>query len=205
MKEYHKINSIFKRDEKNRFIIGEYAMPEIRILENIKYHTTEKIDGMNIRIHWDGNKVTFGGRTSNAQIPALLVEVLLNKFPSEKFTEIFGRTVVTLFGEGYGYKIQEPMGSTYLKDTVAFILFDVLIGIWLEPSNIEGIAEKFNVESVPYIGEYTILEAIDYIKSKPNSLIGGKMEGVVMKLPLYTRNQKRLIIKIKVRDFKDEN
>ena len=88
MEKYHKIQSVFKRDPatKNRhFLMGEYACPEFELLKDIEWVWTEKVDGTNIRIIWDGHKVTFNGKTDNAQIPAKLIATLQELFPAEKF------------------------------------------------------------------------------------------------------------------------
>ena len=47
MNQYHKINTIFKRDMTNngKMIIGNFALPEIEYLKNNKWIFTEKVDG----------------------------------------------------------------------------------------------------------------------------------------------------------------
>lgn len=76
MKEYHKIQTLFKRNSKTkRVIIGDYSMIEFEFLKDNIWVFTEKVDGTNIRVIWDGKKVAFGGKTDDAQIP----EALLNK------------------------------------------------------------------------------------------------------------------------------
>lgn len=49
MKEYQKINNIFKFDEKYRTIVG--MTDTYQALRNIEWIGTEKIDGTNIRIY----------------------------------------------------------------------------------------------------------------------------------------------------------
>ena len=52
MKEYHKIQTIFKRDPENKFktlIYGEFSLPEFEYLKNNTWIFTEKVDGTNIR------------------------------------------------------------------------------------------------------------------------------------------------------------
>ena len=66
-KEYQKIGNVFKFDEKFRTIVGLNEPYET--LKNIIWQGTEKIDGTNIRIHWDGHDITFAGHTDKAQIP----------------------------------------------------------------------------------------------------------------------------------------
>jgi hypothetical protein len=109
-----------------------------------------------------------------------------------------------LYGEGYGRKIQK-CGGNYIPDGVSFILFDVLIdGIWLKRESVEDIAKTFAIDVVPIVGVGDIDNAIAYVKSKPNSKIGtAKMEGIVARpiVELFDRLGKRLIVKIKVKDF----
>ena len=74
MKEYHKIQTIFKRNEANHHIIeGEYSLPEFEYLKNNEWVFTEKVDGTNIRVMWNGESVVFGGKTDDASIPVFLL------------------------------------------------------------------------------------------------------------------------------------
>jgi len=129
MTEYHKIQTLFKRDEKTKKIIeGSWTLPEIEYLKDNKWVFTEKVDGTNIRIMWNGSAVTFGGKTDNASIPVFLLYKLQELFEGtpkrQKFIEKFGTEGnVCLYGEGYGVKIQS--GGNYFKDKNDFALFDV--------------------------------------------------------------------------------
>ena len=209
MREYNKIETIYERDVNGtkKLIEGKFRNETVEFLANNEWEFTEKIDGTNIRIYWDGHKVTFGGRTDRAQIPAHLVnkltEIFLNEETEQLFEQKFGEMEVILFGEGYGAKIQAG-GGDYRPD-VGFILFDVLIGgNYQSRESIEDIAKAFNLEIVPIVLRGTIQEAVDFIKTQPNSTIGrAKMEGVVgrPKVELQDRCGKRLIVKIKCRDF----
>ena len=168
---------------------------------------TEKIDGTNIRIHWDGHSVHFGGRTENASIPAPLVNRLNELFGGETnaqvFEQKFGENEVILYGEGYGKKIQN--GGLYKSDGVDFILFDVMIGgLYLRRDSVEDIARCFGIQTVPIVLRGSVDDAVAFVKSKPKSTIGqAMMEGVVGRLPeeLFDRRGNRLIVKVKVRDF----
>lgn len=209
MKEYHKIETLYERSTEGdkRLIEGQYRNETIKFLADAPCQFTEKIDGTNIRIHWDGHKVTFGGRTERAQIPAHLVAYLMETFGGDTneqlFEQKFGETEVTLYGEGYGPKIQKG-GGLYRND-VSFILFDVLIGdIWLTRSSVEDIAQCFSVDAVPVLGEGTLQDGVDYVKTKPVSKIGtAPMEGLVARpvVELKDRMGRRVIVKIKVKDF----
>lgn len=123
MKEYHKINSIFKRDLKGKFITGDWADPAFGYLKDNSWVFTEKVDGTNVRIGWDNEtkRVTIGGRTDAAQMPLFLVHRLQELFTPEKFVEF--TCPVILYGEGYGAKIQKGCGN-YMADRTDFVLFE---------------------------------------------------------------------------------
>ena len=210
MQTYHKIDTVFKRDTKGtgKLLYNEYRNETVRFLaETVKWQFTEKIDGTNIRIHWDGFRIAFAGRTDKAVIPAHLMEKLNEIFMKpevgELFEQTFGEKEVILFGEGYGNKIQ-GVGSQYRND-VGFILFDVMVnGNWRSRENVGKIAECFGLEVVPVVLTGTINQAVEFVKNNPKSTIGtAYMEGVVGRpsVELQDRNGKRVIVKIKSRDF----
>lgn len=210
MRTYHKIESLFERDVTGtkKLIEGEFRNPAVEYLKDCVWLFTEKIDGTNIRVCWDGHRVTYGGRTERANIPAHLLNRLLclfgTKEAEELFEQQFGENEVVLFGEGYGHKIQN--GGLYRSD-VDFILFDVMIcGNYQPRSAVESIAKMFGIDAVPVLFEGTIEEGVAFVKAKPMSTIGkAPMEGVVArpKVELQDRCGNRLIVKIKVADFKE--
>ena len=206
MKEYQKIANIFKFDEKYREIVG---LNEIfKVLENIKWIGTEKVDGTNIRIYWDGHNIQIAGRTANSQLPSHLYEHLYNTFMSKEmeyvFEQMFGDKEVYLFGEGYGHKIQN--GGGLYSDRAEFILFDVNIdGYDLTRDNVNDIANKLGLDSVPVVFEGTLPEAIEYVKSHPMSTINSahEMEGLVLVpcIQLYDARGHLIKCKCKYRDL----
>lgn len=210
MKTYHKIQNIFNRETfgNNKLIENDYTNKTVEFLKDIDWVWTEKVDGTNVRVYWDGFKVSLGGRTDKADIPSHLKERLEKLFctpeKEEIFESLFGEKEVILFGEGYGVKIQK--GGNYI-DNVDFILFDIQIGNnFLERKDVEDIAKSFNIDVVPIVGHGTLKEAIDFVKTKPMSTIGKKkaeMEGIVVRpsIELNERNHNRIIVKIKARDF----
>lgn len=220
MTEYIKIPNVFKREEhgNNKLIPGEYSTEELRFLSECDWVWTEKIDGTNIRVIWDGYRVEFRGRTDRADIPKDLRAVLENTFggpdKEELFEQAFGAKPVILFGEGYGGRIQTA-GPKYGQ--VRFILFDVMVGAqkengelffngtYLKREAVEELAEVFGVDAVPIVGHGTLPEAIEFIKSEPTSTQGDLvMEGVVCRpsVELRSRSGDRVIVKVKWRDFK---
>src|ERR1035438_4001561 len=125
MKEYHKIQTIFKRSEQTKkIIIGDYSLPEFEYLRDNQWIGTEKIDGTNIRVIWTGNEVIFKGKTDDAQIPASLVTNLQRMFTAPLLERVFSNSPVCLYGEGFGAKIQKA-GGRYIPDNSSFILFDI--------------------------------------------------------------------------------
>lgn len=210
MKTYEKIETLWERNMEGskKLIEGKFRNPTVAMCRNLMWDWTEKIDGTNIRIYWDGHSVHFGGRTENASIPAPLVNRLNVLFGGETnaqlFEQKFGEIPVMLFGEGYGAKIQK-VGGLYKSDGVDFILFDVMVGNqYLRRDGVEDIARCFGIQAVPIVLRGDIDDAVAYIKSKPVSTIGtAPMEGVVGRLPeeLFDRRGNRLIVKIKVKDF----
>jgi hypothetical protein len=214
---YCKINSLWKRDaaKKNIVIPGAFSQFEFEYLYGLPWRWTEKIDGTNIRIHWNGTTVTLGGRTDNAQIPAHLVaalapytdpEIWQRRFPAAGAAlgeEVFPS--VTLYGEGFGPKIQK--GGGLYRDDAGFILFDVRIGrTWLRPDSVKEIADGFGLETVPEMPSWTLQEAwgrtySNGYESKWASR-GVAIEGLVgtPQVPLLTRMGERVITKMKLVD-----
>lgn len=209
MKQYEKIETVFCRDTNGTkcLILNNYRNPTVAYLKDNMWVFTEKIDGTNIRVHWDGHKVEFGGRTDKAQIPGTLLSKLNEMFATNEVEELFEQTWgdkdVILFGEGYGPKIQN--GGDYRSD-VSFILFDVLVGDnYQEREWVEKTAQMFNIDVVPIVLTGTIQDGIDYVMKHPRSTMGtAMMEGVVGKpmVELRDRRGERVIVKIKWEDFK---
>ena len=210
MREYHKIETVFNRstDGDKRLVWGDYRNETVKYLADNIWQFTEKIDGTNIRIHWDGHNVEIGGRTDRAQIPKHLMDYLSATFLTPEVEELFEQTYgekdVMLFGEGYGAKIQN--GGDYRSD-VSFILFDVLIGDnWQSREWVEATAKMFGIDVVPIVLEGTTGDGIDYVMQHNNSTIGNAvMEGVVgrPKVEIKDRLGNRIIVKIKWKDFKN--
>lgn len=211
MTEYTKIETIFERDMEGtkKLIDGKFRNETVEFLKGNRWIGTEKIDGTNVGIVWDGHKVSYQGRTERAQIPTHLMNKLIEMFGGtvneEIFEQKFGEMQVILFGEGYGAKIQKG-GGNYRSD-VSFILFDVYLpesNLWLKRDAVEDIAKTFGIDAVPIVYEGNLAGAVDFVKGKPKSTIGtADMEGIVCKpaVDMLDRMGRRLVVKIKVCDF----
>ena len=208
--EYHKIETPFERDVDGtkKLIEGKYRSKFVKYLSDCQWIFTEKIDGTNIRVCWDGHSFSFKGRTDKAQLPAGLVlrlqQLFLNDTMEEMVEQMFGDKEVMFIGEGYGAGIQ-AVGKDYKDDGQDFILFDVVVqGKYLDHDDVVQIATALGLDMVPVVLIGTIDDAVKLVKNNPSSLLGTcVMEGVVGRLPInmYDGRGNRMIVKIKCRDF----
>lgn len=217
--KYPKIETLYNRDKDTfKVIPSELRLPEFGLVK--RWLVTEKVDGTNIRVmlDTDGN-VTFEGRTDRAQIPAHLLRHLDDMFTQELMCSLFepnelGYPEVTLFGEGYGEKIQK--GGNYRKG-VSFRLFDVRVGDWwLNWSSVQEIARNLGIKTVPYLGYidflptcYAELEDVISLSVVAEEECGKliRPEGIVCRTEplLLMRNGQRLIFKLKFKDFREDD
>lgn len=205
--EYHKINTLFKRDERNVIVPWDWALPEFDYLADCPWRWTEKVDGTNIRVHWDGERVVIGGRTDNAQVPTFLLAALADLTTNAAlWAATFPESLdVTLYGEGYGPKIQS--GGQYRSDP-ALILFDVKVGPWwLRPDDVLDVATKLGLDMVPETGSWTLRDAVEVVQGGqlPSHWPNARIEGLVgtPMVDLFDRSGHRIIAKIKGKDFAD--
>lgn len=205
--EYHKIWSPYKRyvagPERGKFITGDWARPEFDVLQNQSWVWTEKINGTNCRIIWDGHQVRFGGRTDEANMSIKALEWLGKEFPEELLEQQFHANPAVLYGELCGAKMTS--GSGVYGPDPRFIMFDVNVdGWWLLPPSVEQAALQMGIDFAPYVMTGSIGEAIRRIKENPLSSYGNFiMEGLVGRPPLglLGRDGDRLLVKIKAKDF----
>jgi len=107
---YPKIDTLYRRLNNFNVNVFNFTRKEFSIIS--EWTLTEKIDGTNIRIglNPDGT-IELGGKTDNAQIPASLV-TFFNELDKDAIRNAFKQDEegnypnVTIFGEGYGPKIQ---------------------------------------------------------------------------------------------------
>lgn len=211
--EYHKIDSIYRRDTKGNMLFGEYSRPEFEYLAGNTWVFTEKVDGTNIRLTYPGTPIFRGnehahiyGRTDNAQIPKFLLDRLVELMRPAPFEDVFTDGAVVLYGEGYGAKIQK--GGRYLAEGCDFVLFDVKVGDWwLRRDAVEDVADKLGLATVPILGKGTLDDAVDMVRQGFSSARWPGVtvaEGLVMRpeVELFDRRGERVITKIKHKDFR---
>ena len=211
MRTYEKIETIYARDiaGTKKLIPGVFRNPTVAYLKDNPWVWTEKVDGTNIRVCWDGHSVSYGGRTEKASIPAPLVNRLNDYFGGEEnaqlFEQMFGEKEAMLFGEGYGKGIQAA-GKAYNPEGVDFILFDLfIVGNYQPRESVEHCAAAFGLTTVPVVGKGTLDEAVAFVKGHPQSTLGDiPMEGIVCRPEQELRDRcgNRVICKIKWEDFR---
>ena len=204
MKEYQKIHTIWKRDDKGHVTPGKYSLPEFEYLKDVLWEFTEKVDGTNVRVNWDGGASQYGGRTDNASLPAGLVQHLRDRVTETNLASVFGTDAVTLYGEGYGAKIQAG-GGNYKPDGQGFVLFDVLAGNWwLKRGDVEDVALKLGIPVVPLVLIGTLADAEKKVAAGFDSTWGPfRAEGLVGRTPLGLKDRRgdRLLVKLKTKDY----
>jgi len=208
MSEYHKIQTVYKRDPATKhktLLEGEFSLPEFEYLKNNAWAFTEKVDGTNIRLMSSPDGVRIGGRTDNAQIPAFLLDALgpIVARVAARHAVLFGDADVILYGEGYGAKIQKAGGN--YRDDQSFVLFDVKVGNWwLQRDDVADVGTKVGVDVVPLIGIGTLHNMVETARRGFQSTWGDfQAEGIVARplTELHSRNGHRIIAKVKCKDF----
>lgn len=208
MSEYGKIETLYERDEKTHRL-----KPELELKNRVygivnPWRWTEKVDGTNIRCIWKDGKLTFGGKTDNAQIHDDLVKWLYENITVEKMQAAFPEDVAdaVVYGEGFGAGIQKGGGD--YSPTKKLIVFDVLVGgqWWLSQENVADVAGKLGLDVVPDFGSMTLVEATEMVRAGFESrcsvnprpaegLVGRPIEA------LFDKKGSRLIVKLKTKDF----
>ena len=209
-KEYQKIGNVFKFDPKHKTIVGVNEPYET--LKNIIWQGTEKVDGTNTRIYWDGHSVEIAGHTDKAEfnpkVLAALEEMFKTKEMEYLFEQAFQGKEVYLFGETYGEAIQS--GGSYMENGhgTGFILFDVKVNNYdLKRKDVQDVAEQLGLDTVPVVFEGTLDEAKAFVAVHKMSTLGGgkhEMEGLVLvprDVQLYDANHDLIKCKCKYRDM----
>ena len=216
--EYHKIETMFERDEDFNVIEDKLRNPVYGTIKT--WRVSEKLDGTNIRVYLtkDGT-MKIRGRSDSADIKCDLIDWIQKYMPVEKLKEIFWRpnkegiiepVDIVLYGEGLGAGIQS--GGKYLKEK-QFVLFDIFCDAkwWLDFDTVIEIANKLGIKYAPDLGLMTLEEIIEKVKigipsifAKENTGTDVESEGVVARPieTLFDKRMNRIIIKIKSVDFR---
>lgn len=200
--EYQKIDLPFKYDSTSRNYLEEFLSPELNYLKDLKWIATEKYDGMNIRVYFDGYKVSFYGRTKNAELPKEVESLLNETFKDAEiiFEQNFGNKEVILFMECYGGKVQGSKGRKWYNGIDESLMgFDVMIeGKYLDRKDIKNIFDLFNIPSVELKVYDSLIDIMNEVRDKTVTQTS-YFEGYVATpfVPLLDRRGNRIITKIK--------
>lgn len=112
---------------------------------------------------------------------------------------------VTVYGEGYGAKIQS--GGQYRQDQWVTV-FDVKVGRWwLTDENVTDVAIKLRLERVPDYGSFSLQSAWYYAMNDDlkSAWPDAHIEGLVGRpeVDLFNRRGDRIVVKVKVKDASD--
>jgi hypothetical protein len=120
---------------------------------------------------------------------------------------------ITLYGEGYGARIQKGGGN--YREGVSFRLFDVLVDgrWWLDWENVCDVAVRLGIKVVPEIGKATGDAIAMMVRNGFGSIVamddGGDAtlgaEGIVARTDpyLFDKRGRPLRFKLKTKDFKE--
>lgn len=207
---YSKIQAPFRRAEGSKTItVGDYVDEYVGMLRNITWIGTEKIDGTNCNIVYDGNDVYYLGHTEKSTWNPEVEDWLNKKFVhNDSFIQMceqqFGEKTVYFNGEIIGPKVQ---GNLYNLDDYEFILFDVKINnVYVNFGAVIDIAVLFGLKFAKLRVSGNLDKCVEFIKERNQfSFIYDKreIEGVVIRpeVELLKRNGERIIYKLKVKDL----
>lgn len=221
--EYPKTENLYASNgaqDSTRASGPEFGFRQEAVGQISKWLVTEKVDGMNMRVLYQPNwpkapMIQFFGRTDRANIPGDLRTHMEQTFTPTALSVAFDTSdpldpepllpdEVILFGEGFGPGIQKA-GQAY-GGVKRFILFDVVVnGVWLSFANVQDIAQKLGIESVPVLCEACDLETAKL--SVGHSLLQAPdsehIEGIVARTDpyLFDGRGKRVMFKYKLRDL----
>lgn len=205
MSKYQKIKSVWKRQTQKPcpMIYNEWATDTIAMLKNCDWIFTEKIDGTNIRVIWDGHQISFKGRNEKSSIPETITALLTEMFQGEEmeqlFEQTFGEKEVIIYGEGYGGNIQKagPLYGDY-----SFIVFDIKIdGKYLEWYVAEQLAIDLGLTTTPVVLKGALDEGIEaVVEGFPSFVADSPLEaqGLVGRLEhtVYDSKGERVTVKL---------
>ena len=214
MSQYHKIQSVFKRDPDNNFktfLEDEFALDAFKALwDGVEWQAHEKLDGMNMRAVWmpETQCFRFAGKTDNAQIPGDLLEFMQEHVTRERMLATspdLAQNPVTFYGEGIGPGIQK---GGYYGDQKQFVMFDIRShSYWHPQADVTWYADSFGVDRARLIMEGYLYEIAHFIEhGAPFKALGSddhQAEGVVCRpcVELADGFGNRMITKLKYKDF----
>jgi len=192
-----------------RYAVKEYESPLFTSLLFAQWEVTEKIDGTNIRIGWDGKEtVTFTGRENkNSRLPGPetgVPQLLESTFTVDRFLAgEHPHQPMVIFCEAFGPKIGK-YGHLY-GDQPALAVLDVLAGSWwLQRDTMTNVAAMFGLQLPPLLdAKASLAEASDLVQSGLRSQFGREefwAEGIVARPALGVLDRSGRPIRVKIKN-----
>ncbi len=224
MEPYGKIPALYKRDSDSpKQVIPVVKDMYIAQLDHAYalWQLSEKIDGTNVRIIWDGYEVRFAGRKSD-QLQPNVQSAIEEQHPhlEAMFEQVFDGQEVTVYGEGFGPGVNK--GGKY-GDRIRFRGFDVVIGgSELNPADAYDVIRQLGLSPVkvypmaePYPSRlFRMMQDIVAGSSQYHYMHSAYLhsefgdfypEGYVMRprVNLYKKNGSAIKVKLTFRDAED--
>ncbi len=210
--KYHKIYTIFDRNEKFKVIEGSIN-PKLIGIENIKnFIVSEKIDGTNCGIILTPEKEILVRKRSDiikdGKEHHIYFEAIKD-IDMQKIKDYFedSKSLVTIFGEACGGNIQKQ-GKTYSEEPT-FKLFDIRCGnSFFDWDDLVEFSKSTGIPLVKWF-KFEGKDVLDYnywlnLLKKANKT--KYVEGYVIRSrpALLSKFSTRMLFKIKLKDFEDE-
>lgn len=203
---YPKIQSPYMRNEKGEFL-PEFSLQIFAYLNQNPWLIYEKVDGFNVRVMWDGENVTFNGKSDNTAFTAAQLIYLSSIFPTKLFLQ-FDPCVI--YGELVGPKCN---ANVYKLKEHEFILFDsyrMSTASWQGPDFLGELCQIFKIRRSPciavmllnYCVKQFFYQTIDDSYRTSTLFPGKASEGFILRpeCELTTNRNERVITKLKFRD-----
>lgn len=208
LETYQKIECPYIFDIETKKFKEVYLNPLVELLKDVKWLGSEKYDGTNIRVYYDGYRISFHGRNDNTNMPSEILDLLKKTFDNTEiiFEQNFGNKEVILFMECYGGKVLGSKRSHWYNDSdESLIGFDVMInGKYLDKRKIKPIFDLFNIKTVEFKIYNNLQEILDLVKEE-TFYQERYFEGIVATpiIPVYDENGNRIIVKVKCKMYRN--
>lgn len=171
---YEKILAPFCRDDAKQKIvnINKWSKPEFEMLQNLNWIWTQKIDGTNLNIVWDGERIYYVGHTDKTQWNDRSKQLIESTFCTPEaetiFEELYGSQPVTvsmeLVGKDFNQNYGHPDGYFYLYD-----IRNGDTGKYWNREAVESFLKAFdpnkeNMDIVQVLFEGSIKDAVQFVR-----------------------------------------
>lgn len=171
---YTKILAPFCRDNaKSKFVnTHKWSRPDFEALQDIEWHWTQKIDGTNLNIVWDGERISYKGHTDKTQWNERSKALIENTFCTPEaetiFEELYGTQSVVVSME----LVSKDFNQNYGHPDGHFYVYDVRNGNTNKYWNREAVTSFVNafdssrevLEEVAELFVGSIRDAVEYVK-----------------------------------------